>query len=465
MIISCIAKLWFINLIMKCVESVSFSVKINGRFSDMFKPSRGIRQGDPLSPYLFLLCGEGLSSMLKFCGQQFLSKGIRVGIHAPWVSHLLFADDCLVFTQASAMGATRLHAILETYLKGSGQLVNKNKSAIFFSGNCSDDQKIVVHAASGISTEAKIEKYLGLPTALGRSTDDEFEHIITRIRKLVKGWSPKTLSSAARETLVKAICQAIPAYSMSCFKLSKKLCKKITSIVARFLWGGYEKKRKIHWRKWQDIVIPKCHGGLGVRDFQLFNQAMLAKQGWRLLTKPESLCARVLKGKYFPNSNFMEARKKRNASHIWNAILFGREALTDGLIKRPGDGSTIRVWDDPWIPSNYNKKPLARAPGATVTMVSELMVDQEASWNTEKLEELFIPSDVSAIQAIPIGRFSKDFWSWTLESSGNFSVRLCYRSIAMKSRVIANTSSSGQDENRYWKNLWKLEVPLLVVGH
>jgi hypothetical protein len=184
------AKLGFtdhwINLIMKCVNSVTFSVKVNGHYSDTFKPSRGIRQGDPLSPYLFLLCGEGLSSMLKVNGPQFLSKGIRVGIHAPWVSHLLFADDCLIFTQASALGATRLHAILETYHRGSGQMVNKHKSAIFFSGNCTGDQKAVVHTASGISTEAKIEKYLGLPTALGRSTDEEFEHIITRIKKLVK---------------------------------------------------------------------------------------------------------------------------------------------------------------------------------------------------------------------------------------------------------------------------------------
>jgi hypothetical protein len=93
-----------------------------------------------------------------------LIKGIRVGIHAPWVSHLLFGDDCLVFTQASAMGATRLNAILETYQKGSGQMVNKNKSAILFSRNCEDDMKIIVHAALGISSEAKIEKYLGLPT-------------------------------------------------------------------------------------------------------------------------------------------------------------------------------------------------------------------------------------------------------------------------------------------------------------
>ena len=87
----------WINLIMKCVESVSFSVQVNGVFSEVFKPTRGIRQGDPISSYLFLLCGEGFSSMIKRIGAAHLSKRIRVGIHAPWVSHLLFADDCLIF--------------------------------------------------------------------------------------------------------------------------------------------------------------------------------------------------------------------------------------------------------------------------------------------------------------------------------------------------------------------------------
>src|SRR5438105_3739031 len=121
------------NLILKCMQSVTFSVRVNGQFSNFFKPTRRIRQGDPISPYLFLLCAEGLSSLLKFSGPQYLSRGIHVGIHGPWISHLLFADDCLVFTQASDSGAKQLHDLLETYRVGSGQLVNRSKSAIFFS--------------------------------------------------------------------------------------------------------------------------------------------------------------------------------------------------------------------------------------------------------------------------------------------------------------------------------------------
>lgn len=94
----------FVSLVMRCVTSVSFSIKVNGVLTKSFKPSRGIWQGDPISPYLFLLCSEGLSCLLKLVGPVHLSRGVRVGIHAPWVSHLLSADDCIIFSEASQRG-------------------------------------------------------------------------------------------------------------------------------------------------------------------------------------------------------------------------------------------------------------------------------------------------------------------------------------------------------------------------
>ena len=91
----------FVSVIMKCVTSVSMSVRVNGVLTETFRPTRGIRNGDPISPYLFLLCAEGLSCLLKSVGPVYLSRGVRVGVHAPWISHLLFTDDCIVFSEAS----------------------------------------------------------------------------------------------------------------------------------------------------------------------------------------------------------------------------------------------------------------------------------------------------------------------------------------------------------------------------
>jgi hypothetical protein len=116
----------------------------------------------------------------------------------------------------------------------------------------------------------------------------------------------------------------------------------------------------------------------------------------------------------------MSATRKRNSSHIWNAILFGREALKRGLIKRVGDGTSIRVWDDPWIPNHIRKWPLVRSPDAQVNLVHELIDEDSASWDMEKIEENFEPVDAAAIRCIPIGRFAEDIWAWEPEKKRLF---------------------------------------------
>jgi hypothetical protein len=237
------------ELVMKCVTSVSFSVRVNGQFSPVFRPSRGIRQGDPISPYLFLLCAEGLSCMLKGIGPQFLVKGVRVSIHAPWISHLLFADDCFIFAPATRRGADRVAGILDDYNWGSGQLVNKQKSAVFFSSNCQAEKKEAVHNSLQITVEALGEKYLGLPTSVGKVSDGVFEYVPGRIRQFIIGWSENLLSCVGREVLIKANAQAVPTYPMSYFKLPPKICTKMTSYISNFWWGSSVDNHKIHWLK------------------------------------------------------------------------------------------------------------------------------------------------------------------------------------------------------------------------
>jgi hypothetical protein len=107
------------------------------------------------------------------------------------------------------------------------------------------------------------EKYLGLPTAIGRSTTKAFEKLTTRIQNPVNGWSEKKLSSARREVLIKAVAQPVPKYSMSCFELSKTTCKRITSSVARYWWGGDSDRRKMHGSKWSEITHMKKRSWYG----------------------------------------------------------------------------------------------------------------------------------------------------------------------------------------------------------
>lgn len=148
----------------------------------------------------------------------------------------------------------------------------------------------------------------------------------------------KTLSCAAREVLLKENAQSVPTYQMSCFKLSPTVCRKLTSVLSNYWWGSSLDNHKIHWLWWEKLTQPKIQGGIGFRVFSLFNQAMLGKQGWRLLMRPDSLCAKVLKGKYYPSSNFLSATKKRRSLATWWSILHGRDVLKRGLIKRVGPG-------------------------------------------------------------------------------------------------------------------------------
>ena len=112
---------------------------------------------------------------------------------------------------------------------------------------------------------------------------------------------------AGREILIKAVAQATPMYTMNCFKLPDSLCNELSSSIRNFWWGQREKERKLAWLAWEKMCMPKSEGGMGFKDLKAFNLALLAKQGWRLAQNTESLAHRVLKARYFPNSNFLEA--------------------------------------------------------------------------------------------------------------------------------------------------------------
>lgn len=125
----------------------------------------------------------------------------------------------------------------------------------------------------------------------------------------------------------------------------------------------------------------KKEGGLGYKDLHVFNLAMLAKQGWRLLVTPDSLCARVLKAKYFPDTDIFHATPKAGMSYAWRSILQGIEVLKKGVIKRVGDGTTVKIWEDPWLPRNWDRKPMTRRGNIILSTTVELMDPHTAAWD------------------------------------------------------------------------------------
>jgi len=255
----------------------------------------------------------------------------------------------------------------------SGQTINKDKSSIMFRKNTKAANKHHLMAGLDITTEARNDKYLGLPVYMGKSKAKTFIYLKERVWKRVQGWKEKLLSKAGKEILITAIAQAIPTFAMSCFDLTKTLCDDISRIVCRYWWSQQEKENKMHWLSWDLLSQRKKKGGLSFRDLHLFNLAMLARQGWRLLQNPESLCAQVLRAKYYHNCHLLDATEGPGISYSWRSIVRGLQALNEGLIWRVGDGSQINIWSDPWVPNVVTRRPITPRGHTILSKVSELI--------------------------------------------------------------------------------------------
>ncbi|CAM8999722.1 unnamed protein product [Rhodiola kirilowii] len=322
------AEKW-INKIMLCIRTISYRVRINDNISEVIRPGRGLRQGDPISPYLFLICAEWLTYTLNKYQEMGLIKGIRICRGAPVITHLMFADDCLLFVKASKDSLSWISSILKRYESVSGQKVNLLKSEVVCSKTVPETLREAITERMGMKIVDAHSNYLGLPNVFGNRMTSLFRNIEEKVLKKIGDWKHKMLSSAGREVLIKSVLQAIPIYAMSCFKIPVLLCKKIVGDVLNFWWNN-KKRRGIHWVRADELLKDKEEGGLGFRKMELMNLALLAKQGWRLLTEPDLLVSRLFKAKYYPNSEVYNATIGRRPSYAWRGIMEAMEIIKYG---------------------------------------------------------------------------------------------------------------------------------------
>ncbi|CAM8905799.1 unnamed protein product [Rhodiola kirilowii] len=310
----------WVEMVMACVKSVSYTIKINDQISEEFWPERGLRQGDPLSPYLFLLCTEWFAQKLRQGQEENMLRGIKICRGAPEVTHLLFADDSVIFLRANLGDVTNLKSILMKYEAVSGQRINVAKSEICFSKNVSAELKEGICRVLDMRQVDRFSKYLGLPVSFSNNRTEAFKFIVDQIWQKVQGWKEQTLSMAGKEVLIKAILQAVPTYAMMCFKLPESLCKRIVGIVSRYWWNNKGGGKCVYWGSYKLLCRSKEIGGLGLRDFGSFNDAMLAKQVWRLQSNQEALVSRLFKAKYFKDTNVLQSHLGCMPSFAWRSL-------------------------------------------------------------------------------------------------------------------------------------------------
>ena len=266
-----------IKIIMACVQSVSYAVLLNEQPVGNIKPTRGLRQGNPLSPYLFLLCAMGLQSLIHQVEVDGHIRGVAICRDGPKVSHLFFANDSVLFCRATEAECNKILEILEVYKRGSGQKINREKTNLFFNSNTPLPLQEQIQQLLGVPTIRQYEKYLGLPALVGRAKKQSFIFLKESVWKKLQEWKVKLLSQAGREVLIKAVIQAILTYTMSCFKLPKGLVRELESLIRKFWWGYSGDSRKVHWVCCEKLCEAKEVGGMGFKEIEKFNDALLAK--------------------------------------------------------------------------------------------------------------------------------------------------------------------------------------------
>ncbi|XP_050222523.1 uncharacterized protein LOC126672611 [Mercurialis annua] len=314
----------FINLTMNCIKSASFFVNCNGVAGSLFKSSKGLRQGDPVSPLLFVVCMEYLSRILKNADPDFT---FHKGCKKLKINHLMFADDLLLFCHGDIKSILFLANSLNSFKNSSGLSVNPTKSQIFFC-NIDSSLKVRICEILGFKEGVLPLRYLGIPLISTRLSKTDCQGIIDKITARICSWTSRFLSYAGRVQLIQAVLMSMHVFWASIMVLPKKINKEIQSICARFLWTGKSEGRYSAMVSWQDITKQKKNVGLAASGVlkQTTTQAGFG-EGCSLLEK-------------FPRVKMKDANIPKHSSlaDIWRN---NRWILPD-----PIDNDTEEAWNN-----------------------------------------------------------------------------------------------------------------------
>ncbi|CAA7057126.1 unnamed protein product [Microthlaspi erraticum] len=333
-------------------------------------------------------------------------------------------------------------------------MISLQKSSITFSNKTPQEIRARVKSSLGIQKEGGQGKYLGLPESFGRKKKNLFTMIVDRIRQRSINYSSRFLSSAGKFTMLKSVLASIPTYSMSCFKLPMGLCKRIQSALTRFWWDSKPGKRKMCWLSWEKLTRSKNQGGLGFREIQSFNDSLLAKISWRILTNPSSLLSRILKGKYCQDHDFLDVPISSSTSHGWRGILIGRGLLKSNLGKAIEDGEASSLWNDPWLSLNQPMRPLGPPAMRDKDLtVAAIINHQTRDWNREKIQEV-LPNHLSDILRVKLSKKGAvDSFLWLPTKSRVYSVKTDYYA-AMEMKL--DPSQQQQQHSINWRtDIWQ----------
>ncbi|CAN1159647.1 LINE-1 retrotransposable element ORF2 protein [Linum perenne] len=328
-----------VNWISVCLSTARFSVNINGGSCGYFEAKKGVRQGDPLSPILFVIIMEVLHALLARIGDMLpyhpRCKKLRI-------RHVCFADDLLIFTNGSVQGISVIYQVLHSFYKLTGLKVNPSKTELFCS--VSVPRTIIdqmVHISEFKEGSLPV-KYLGVPLISGSLKAINCQVLVDRITARIQSWRAKSLSYAGRAQLIEFVLFSMSYYWMNVFLLPKKVIRAVQHVCARFLWGTTDSGSENSKVAWEKLSCPKREGGLGFKDLSSWNLASLTRHIWNLIVKGGSLWVAWVSYYRTRRTSLWECKPSQNYSWIWKKLLKTRD-VAKSHISFDADGDPL--WD------------------------------------------------------------------------------------------------------------------------
>ncbi|XP_048608697.1 uncharacterized protein LOC106363524 [Brassica napus] len=308
------------------------------------------------------------------------------------------------------------------------QCINFDKSSLLFGKRISVIARQEIKDVLGIQNEGGMGTYLGIPEDISGSKCKLFAFLKDKLMHRVNGWTGRWLSKGGKEVLIKSILLALPTYVMSTFLLPLEICENLASAIAQFWWSSNPPKRGIHWAKWDKVCLSREEGGIGFRMIHEFNLALLAKQLWRIVQFPDSLVARVLRGRYYRLSSPLRVNAPTGPSYVWTSISAARNLLLLGIRQKIHSGYEVKVWEDPWIPTNPARPAAPMAPVMHPNMrVSDLINQESKDWDVGLLENYVHPDDIPLIRSLAISStHRRDSYCWNFTRNGQYTVKSGY---------------------------------------
>jgi hypothetical protein len=334
-----------INWIKQIVMGGSFGIMLNGEDSSYFKTGKGLRQGDPLSPFLFNLVGDGLSKMLAKATNEGLVKGLLDDFKPGGIVSLQYADDTILFSKAEESAVKNLKCVLMWYEQISGMRINFHKSELVPLNLDQEEAHRFAHIFSCPLGNFSI-KYLGVPLRYDNLTREDIQPLVDKILKRIAGWQGRLLSLVARAMLIKTCLASIPVYLLSFIKFPKWAIKIINTHMSNYLWNDSVECHKYHLANWELVSMKKEYGGLGLPNLRDLNISLLASWLKRYKTDKDKLWKELIDFKYnTANPNIFQSSTV-GASSFFKGFMRAAQAARMGFRWKIGNDKSVRLWED-----------------------------------------------------------------------------------------------------------------------